>query len=441
MNQNLLRPITLAMILLFAVAVSTPAQSGALSRPRSEKLLNDLDVLIWSQAGTGRVKVTLRINNGAAYDPVNKSGTFSLLGDILFPEDGIRQYFEEELGGDLSVKVTYDYVEVTGTGRADSFLRIMEALAPALTNTEITKETTDKLKESRLSLLENKNNQPVYTAEEDASRSLFGEFPYGRPIFGTAGSVENISFADLIYVRERFLTADNATLMITGDVRSDYAYLAARRLLGGWNKAGNDIPATFRLPEAPNTETRKLTVEGRSGAASVAAIEAFPRKDRLYHASQVLARVFDKRLGKNSAEGVTADVENEGFLLKGEIRLIASDPSPQAAVNGGKLVIPSRATLQQMLARPVTEQEFQSAKASYFADLNRRGADELWADVETYGLSSVKDEIARVRDLTLADVLEAAKTLSGRPSVESVVIARPAAPTPAADPKDPSDRR
>lgn len=429
---------------MFVLAAGLSAQDGQLGKPRSEKLLNDLDVLIWSTAGTDRVTVRLRIHNGAAYDPRGKSGTFALLGDILFPETGIREYFREDLDGELSVNVTYDYVEVTGTARADAFLTVLETLAPALMNTEITKQTTEELKAKQLDSLAELQQDRRRLAAVLASERLFGDFPYGRPVEGTPETIEKTDFADLIYVRERFLTADNATLIITGDVRSDYAYLAARRLMGSWNKSGNEIPATFRLPEAPPTDTKIVYVEGETGNRSAAAVESYPRKHRLYHAAQVLSRVINTRLNSGSGErdGLWAAATNEAYLLKGVLRVVTEDLSPSAAVPGGTSRLPARKLLSSILSLPVTPNEFEAAKAAWFGEMTRAGRDSLRADVETYGLGSAVEELAAARDLKIEAVQEAAKELLSRPMVEVVVISRPPVlPDVPADPKDPSPRR
>ncbi|HUF03607.1 MAG TPA: insulinase family protein [Aridibacter sp.] len=437
------RFITCGLVLMFAVTSAIVAQDGMPDRPRSEKLLNELDVVIWSTAGTDRVTVRLRIHNGAAYDPRGKAGTFALLGDILFPEQGVRDYFREDLDGDVTVEVTYDYVEVTGTARADEFLTVLETLAPALMNTEITKETTEKLKTKQLAWLDDAGNDPKRAVSKAAATRLFGEFPYGRPVEGTPETIRSIDFADLIYVRERFLTADNATLSIVGDVRSDYAYLAARRLMGGWKKAGTEIPATFRLPEAPLKDTETIYVEGEVGRHGAAAVESFARKHRLYHAAEILSRVIDARLRMSSAdrEGLSAEASNEGFLLKGIFLVATADRSPEATVPGADSRLPARAGLIDWLSLPVTEKEFNEAHAAYFGELSRTGRDRLRADVETYGLGSAKDEMAAVRDLKIEDVRAAAKELLSRTAVEVVMISRPpAVPDVPADPKDPLRR-
>lgn len=440
MKTLALRLITFSLIAMFVLNAAVFAQSDLIAKPRSERLLNDLDVLIWSTAGTGRVKVRLRIHNGAAYDPADKQGTFALLGEILFPGSGIREYFREDLGGDLSVNVNYDYVEVIATARADAFLDVLETLTPALQYAEITKEKTEEVKQLQLSDIAERRESPDYTVVAAAAERLFGEFPYGRRYEGTAESLSRIDFGDVIYVRERFLTADNATLAIIGDVRSDYAYLAARRLMGGWNKAGTSIPATFRLPETPDTETRYVYVQGDTANRSVAAVESFARSDKRYHAAEILGRLINSRLNSGSGDvsGLTANAANQGFLLKGMFHVFTEDLSAEAAVPGGNSRMPARDNLTKWLRLPPTPAEFRNAKEAYLQQFRALGPDGLRADVDTYKLSSAAEELAAVEGVTIGDLGAVAAELLRRPIVEVVFVSRPpVVPDPPADPKDP----
>lgn len=441
MRRNL-RNITLSLAVLFLFAASVPAQTDLLAKPRTEKLLNDLNVVIWSRAGTGRVTVKLRIHNGTAYDPLGKEGTLALLGEILFPEENIREFFREDLDGSLDVVTTYDYIEVTATARADAFLTVLETIAPALMNTEIDKEITGKVKARQKEKVLEAEMDRTNLAKLEAARRLYGDFPYGRPIKGTSASLSNIDFADLIFARERYLTADNATLVIAGDVRSDYAYLAARRLMGGWNKSGTNIPATFRLPEGPSVETKMVFANGGNSVSSAAEAEGFARKHALYHPAEVLGHILDSRLRRaygSEAREKTAFVEHRGFLLRGSFVAAVADSRAEATDPDGSVYAGARSLLEEALKESITQAEFDAARSAYISAFTAGGPEAIRLDVETYSLGSVRDEYEKVRGMKLTDVQKAADTLASRPKVEVIVVSRPAeAPDQAADPKDPS---
>ena len=84
---------------------------------------------------------------------------------------------------------------------------------------------------------------------------LYGAHPYGRLIAGTPESLARIERPDLMLARDRFLTADNARLVIIGGVEPARAMRAFRQFLGAWRKSEALVPATFRQPVAPDAGT------------------------------------------------------------------------------------------------------------------------------------------------------------------------------------------
>ncbi|HNQ16317.1 MAG TPA: insulinase family protein, partial [Pyrinomonadaceae bacterium] len=234
---------TAVMVSLIAAAsLAAFGQIAQSSTPREDRLLNGLRLLVWSDARSPKVTVKTRIHSGAAFDPLGKEGTMKLLSDIIFPGGTTRDYFRDDLGGDLKVTCTHDYIEIDASGDADKFLQIVETLSQALTNPLIDKETTGRVKSPQLQLLAGLEKDPKYVANAAAAKRLFGSYPYGRPLQGTTESVSAIDFADVLFAKQRFFTADNATIAIVGNVKSDFAFRVVKRLFGGWLKADKKIP-------------------------------------------------------------------------------------------------------------------------------------------------------------------------------------------------------
>ena len=230
-------------------AFSVFAQTPNLTEPREEKLLNGTKLLVWNDPKADKVVVKIRIHSGSAFDPQGKEGTMQLLSDILFPNDSTREFFTDDLGGNLEVIMNYDYIQINASGTSDKFLTILETLAPAVTNPQINKETTEKVRAALLLKVKELEKNPSYVADQAVAKRLFGNFPYGRPQLGSAESVAKIDFADILLADQKFLTADNATIAISGNVKPDFALRATKRLFGGWLKADKKIPATFAQPE------------------------------------------------------------------------------------------------------------------------------------------------------------------------------------------------
>ncbi len=403
-----------ALLVSFSFAQNHP-------EPRKEQLLNDLKVLIWNKPGSEKVSVKLRIHSGAAFDPKDKMGTMALLSDILFPDDGIRKFFEEDLEGNLEVTTTYDYIQIDVTAKNNEFLTVLETLAPAIINPTIDKETTGKVKARRLEKLKKLKNNPSYLAKRSVSQNLLGDYPYGRPIEGTSESLAKIDFADLIFAKQRFLASDNATLTVEGDVRSSFVYRAARRHFGGWGKRTEKIPASFRLPGDPGTETEMIRAIGNNEKDFYFALNGFARDDKDYYASKVLENILRKRMKgvtKIGGEKITdASLYQTSHLLRGlyflKYRSNSSDVSKTS---------PSGNLIKSLLIDSITRGEFESAKQKAVSKVAGYDHVNFWLDLDTFGLKSIRSELKKSREVTLADVTKVAAKLTNEPVTSAVVL-------------------
>ena len=242
-NKTLLsRSSFVAFFALISFQIAVQAIFAQTLAPKQEKLLNGLKILMWSDQKADKVSVKLRVHSGSAFDPQGKEGVMKMLSDNLFPNEAASDFFTEDLGGGLEIRTTYDYIQINASAKPESFLTMMETIATAVANPAIDKETTAKLRTALLEKISKVQADPAYVADRAIAARLFGTFPYGRPIYGTADSVQKIDYADLLDARQRFLTADNATIAITGNFDRSLALKALRRYFGSWLKSDKAGP-------------------------------------------------------------------------------------------------------------------------------------------------------------------------------------------------------
>ncbi len=118
------------LLLILTVCISNSfTQTTKLPAPREEKLLNGLKILIWNQPNAEKTSVKLRVHSGSMFDLQNKEGTMALLGEILFPNETVKEFFREDLGGSLEITSNYDYIQINATSSSDQFLTMLETLA------------------------------------------------------------------------------------------------------------------------------------------------------------------------------------------------------------------------------------------------------------------------------------------------------------------------
>ena len=195
-----------------------PISAQAPAEPEREQLLNGLRLLFWLRPGSPDVILKLRINSGAAFDLSGKAGEMALLGDLLFPDAATVDYFTDEMGGKLDVKVTYDSTTITMVGKASELERIVEVLRNALLATQFAPEIITRMRDGRIKLLRDTLIAPAAVADRAIATRLFGDFPYGRPAAGSPEDLARVDRADLMMARDRFVNSNNATLAIIGGV-------------------------------------------------------------------------------------------------------------------------------------------------------------------------------------------------------------------------------
>ncbi len=418
-------PYYLLFVLLLAFAGAASAQKPS-ATPRQEKLLNGLKVLIWNNPSADKISVKLRIHAGSAFDPQEKEGVMAMLAESFFPNEQSRTFFRDELDGSLEIVSNYDYIQINTTAKNGDFLTLIETVAQAVANPDLSKEAAAALKTALLARVQEAGKNSSYVADRAVAKRLFGTFPYGRASLGTAESLQKIDFADLRFARERLLTADNATLAISGNVDQALALRAARRYFGALSKSDKKVPSTFRQPDAPDASVVKVEMAGLPNSEVRYAIRGFARSSKEFSAAEIYARALQARFAEavSKGPGTDAAVTHDEHILPGAFifryRSQASSPAVLPAGSEGETTAVS---LRSILARPVSESEFSAARNEALVSLDRRDVADVWLDVDTYRITSVADELKAFQNVTLADVNALASRLAREPMAIAVVAA------------------
>lgn len=416
-----------AFIVLILFSLVAPVIfSQTLPAPKQEKLLNGLRVFMWPDSKAATVSVRIRIHAGSAFDPQGKEGVMQLLADTIFPNDAACEFFTEDLDGGLEVISNYDYIEINASSKPDSFLSMIETVSTAVANPTIDKDVTVRLRTALAAKVAAREADPNYLADLAIAKRLLGTFPYGRPEDGNTGSLPTIDFADLVDAKTRFLTADNATVAISGNFDRELGFRAIRRYFGAWLKSDKKVPSTFRQPDEPPTAMLNLISPVPDAAALRFAMRGVARKDKDFAASMVFTSILETRLKTRVPSNHSNDlfVRNGVHVLPGIITIgFAADKN--AAVNpSGK--VEAHDLVAKALSDPIAESEFQTAKAKLQTTWTKRDAATSWLDVDTYKLTSADADHRIADNVTIADVNAYAEKLRKQPIV-SLLLNTPTA--------------
>jgi hypothetical protein len=363
------------------------------------------------------------VNSGSAFDPQGKEGLMAALANNLFPTDAAKEYFRDELGGSLEIRANYDYIEIGAWGKADSMIPMLETLGGAITNTVVDKETTAKLKTDLQAKIKQLDMDTNYVADNAAAKRLFGTFPYGRPVYGTEDSVKKIDFGDLIDAKQRFLTADNSTMTISGNFQSTRAIQAVKRYFGGWVKADKRVPATFRQPDDPPPGLMTVASPTAGEFAIRFAFRGTSRSAADMAAADIYARVIEVRLKARvpAEESANVFVRSDPFVLPGWIVIGFSGTKSDIGEGNGKVNVND--LLPKVLGEPIDDTEFASARAAGAAAWAKRAPEEFWLDADTYNTNPQTDRTA-FDTMTLAKVRDFAAWVTRQP-IASVLVNTP----------------
>ncbi|HEV7892178.1 MAG TPA: pitrilysin family protein [Pyrinomonadaceae bacterium] len=370
-----------ALLLLCAGLFDASAQTP---QPRREKLLNGLRILMLARPGDQNVLIKLRVHDGSAFDLANKEGMMAVLSDAMFDAQ-TREYVSEELGGRLEVTTDYDAVNVTLAGKASDFSRLLELARAAVMNLQLTPEAVTRLRDARLKALRDATPATAELADRDVAVRLYGTHPYGRAVSGTPESVARIERAELLIMRERFLTPDNTTLVIIGGFDPKEVMRTMRQSFGSWRKSDVPVPPTFRLPDPPDARTLVVNRPDSNAVELRLALRGFARTDRDAPAARVLAEVVRARwlAAVPELRERAAFVKHDAYRAGGTFRLGATLRTPEEAV---KALESARAILNQLSTTAPSASELESARQAYASTLSQ-GDEALanaWLDEHTY---------------------------------------------------------
>ncbi|MEO6654845.1 MAG: pitrilysin family protein [Pyrinomonadaceae bacterium] len=433
-NKKLFQKIVLiALAVAVFIALVAPAIfSQTPSAPKQEKLLNGLKVLMWSDAAADKVTIKIRIHAGAAFDPQGREGVMQLLADNIFPNPASREFFAEDLGGGLEIVTNYDYIQINASSKPENFLTMLETLSAAVSNPSIDNDTTVRLRNALLTKVASLEADPSYVADRAVAKRLFGTFPYGRSQYGTADSLKKIDFADLTDAKGRFLTADNATIIISGNFDRALGLKAIRRYFGGWLKADKKVPSTFKQPDEPDTKKLTLELPNLENTYSRFAMVAPARGDKDYFAMQILVKLWRDQFNYNDKNDFECGRNHyQTNLLFGVYSHSQSRPIPkngELRING-RNICGSQSSKNVDGVYPYAEikqADFDKAKAFIFSDFNQRiqttsGLSDLWLDLDTFKLLSVDAESRKLDSVTLSNVNALVERFRKTPMVSVLV--------------------
>jgi zinc protease len=381
---------------------------------RRDSLLNGLQLIVIEQPGSGSVKVHLRVNSGGLFDLAGKAGLADLTAGMLLRGGGGLSAknvsdMVEQLGLTVRVTVGWDHTDIVIGGSASELESMFDLLSRLVVTPSFDQKEFDALKAQRLNAVKEEAADKNEALRRKALEAVFGSHPYGRPLAGSAESLAPISRTDLLNYYSRFYIANNAQLLVEGDVAAEQVTRLARARLGAWKK-GDVVPPNFRRSE-PLAGNRVLLIDRAelNEGHALLTLMGVSRRAADYFATLMAVDLFNQLLAQASL-GATARAEAR--VLAGPLTVEVIAPADRLIENVKNVTN----LMGRLQAAPPTLEQVEAAKSRLIAAMaerlrNHAALADVLLDIESYGLG--RDYLLhyadRVNAVTPADIQAAAR--------------------------------
>ena len=363
------------------------AKAVELPTPQSEKLANGLTLILNERRGLPVVAASIVLRTGSDANPIDKPGLANFVAAMLDEGTMSRNALQiadqvAQLGGSLATGSSMDATTVSGRSLSKNFGSLLDVMADVTLRPSFPAEELDRQRAQRLGQLAQIRDNPTQVVGQVTARVLFGDkHPYGYPEIGTEASVKAITRDDLAAFWKQNFVANNAALVVAGDISMAELKALAEKSFGSWQQgtpaqptltAPTAIPPRIVIVDKPGSPQTELRV------ATIGAARSSPDFRPLQVMNIGLGGLFSSRINMNLREqhGYTYGAFSQFTFRK------SAGPFQVGSGVRTDVTAPSVAEifkeLRGMVERPMDQAELQRAKDSLANSL--AGAFETSAD-------------------------------------------------------------
>lgn len=213
-------------------------------------LPNGLVVVVVEDKRLPLVSYRLAFRTGDAHDPRELPGLMDMLTGLLTEGTETRTSREiadevARLGATLQSGASSDYTTVAASSLATFSDEILELMADVTLRPVFPPNEVELAKQNTKESLKQQRAQPSFLASEMVARVMFGEHPYSVTA-PTPESIDATTRERLVQFHKSTFVANNAVLVVAGDVRRQEILERIESLFGEWAAGplyGDDFPS------------------------------------------------------------------------------------------------------------------------------------------------------------------------------------------------------
>jgi predicted Zn-dependent peptidase len=220
-------------------------RSGGVSVPAHDRIVldNGMKLIVMPRHDVPLISFNALVWGGESAGVPGKPGVASLVAGLLEKGAGKRDAFEfvdavEGVGGTFNAGAGPESIAVRGQFLARDQHLMLELLADALLRPRFELEELENLRSRQIELIKAaKDSDPSELIGTYGRSFLFRDHPFARPVMGSEASLAQITHQDILAYYRAHFGADRLTLVITGDLDSEWLRRAVTRYFAAWPRA------------------------------------------------------------------------------------------------------------------------------------------------------------------------------------------------------------
>ncbi len=445
----------ITLVSLPALAQAKPAKTGgpaedALPKPKFNisrfkgpigkryVLKNGMILLVKENHSLPMVTIGMIIRAGSVMEPYKKAGLAHLTAGLLTKGAAGMSAMDisgkiDFIGASLGVGGSTDYAAAHLTVLKKDLDTGFSLLSKVLIQPAFAQAEIDRMKKDIKAGILREEQSPGYVAQKAYQKMVFGgESPYGRPVEGTAASLDAITRNDIVAFHKDFYVPNNCIMAVVGDITPAEAKGLVDKYMAAWKQKKVPKPS---IPAPPKTALRRKNINRDVTQATILMGHVGVARDnpdyyKLYvmnyilggggFVSRILNTIRDNMgLAYNAYSYFDARKYSGAYTVGMQTK---NDTAVKAMTETLKII-------KNMKAAPVSDKELSDAKDFIYGsfaqkmDTDSKMAD-LLAQVEFYGLGLNYFEVYYdgIHNVTKEDVLDVAKKYLHPDKMDIIVV-------------------
>ena len=211
---------------------------------QKETLSNGMKIVLAERKSIPVVKMTLMVNAGYAADQFSIPGTANLTSSMM--DEGIKgkdalEISDElsSLGASLNTGAGLDFSYVSLSSLKENLDKSLGIFAEVTLNPTFPQKDLDRLKQQTIAGIKREKSSPVQMGIRVLPQFFYGkDHAYGLPLTGSGfeNTVAKITRDDLVKFHQTWFKANNATIVVVGDITMNELKPKLEKLFAGWKQ-------------------------------------------------------------------------------------------------------------------------------------------------------------------------------------------------------------